>query len=146
MFNTSSHLGYTAALADLGIDIDVNNRIHLVDGVYNLYGLLIESLKYRSGSNQFTTLDRSGNTGGFNVGQFFINADEPSLETVDYYFVGAKQYYDFGEASAPVPGSPYFTVTNTSPLLIAGFGQTITVSGWAKDQNWRHLHQQIRLS
>ena len=31
----------------------------------------------------------------------------------------------------PLPGSPTFSVTNTSPLLITGFGGPITVSGWA---------------
>jgi len=35
-------------------------------------------------------------------------------------------------ATPPLPGSPTFSETNHSPLLITGFGQSITVAGYAK--------------
>jgi hypothetical protein len=54
------------------------------------------------------------------------------LQITNYYFASQSPYFEFGSQRPPVPGSPDFSVTNTSPLLIAGVGQPITIASWAK--------------
>jgi hypothetical protein len=93
-------------------------------------------------SNQYLTLTAGGSVvPAPSFADVFIETDSPVLQTVGYYFASqTPNFYLYQEPEAygpsypspPLPGSPFFAATNISPPLITGFGQLITVSGWAK--------------
>jgi pimeloyl-ACP methyl ester carboxylesterase len=73
---------------------------------------------------------------------YFPSFAVPTLQTVDHYFASQTPYLRVRDAGlplsylgpAPLPGSPTFSPTNDSPLLIASIGESLTVSGWAKQR------------
>jgi hypothetical protein len=114
-------------LAEAGVSYNTSGTRLLNTGVRNCYGLPLLSL--RAGESALFT---PGSTFSSSHVRFFPNFETPSLQTVDYYFASQTPFLDFTSALPPVPGSPDFTPTNTSPLLIASVGQAFTVAGWAK--------------
>jgi len=98
--------------------------------VKNIYGLDLGSI-YAN-----TNLVEPGGT--FPGGWVFEKYAMPDLQVVNYFFTSQTPFLNYtwysgynGPAPA-IPGSPAFSPTNTSPLLITGIGQPFTVSGWAK--------------
>jgi hypothetical protein len=130
---------FSQDLAEPGLLLDSSQGPYLPAGVRNLYGLAIGSvLMHADGYVSPVTLSAGGAAAwppGAGSADYYPSAAAPSLQTVDYYFVTQTPYFNYGAPRPPLPGSPDFTTTNTSPLLIAGFGQPITVSGWAKMTN-----------
>jgi hypothetical protein len=131
-------------LAEIGISVSGTN-ICLAGGLHNAYGLALDSVLYNAESpGARRTLDAGGACNGwYSSADYFCKVQPPTLGTFDYYFASQTRYlsYDlngwpgYGTLAGPpppLPGSPTFSITNTSPLLITGFGQPITVSGWAK--------------
>jgi hypothetical protein len=100
-------------------------------GVKNIYGLGLNS----------AYVDTNLATAGATVPNglwTFENYTMPDLQIVDYYFNSQTPFfnyiltYPYTGSSLALPGAPNFTTTSTSPLLITGIGQRMTVSGWAK--------------
>jgi hypothetical protein len=127
---------------------DANTNLVLSAGVQNAYGLSINSIHFLSFYGTYLTLTPTSpivasNYYGYyeSAEDFFVGTPDPTLQTVDYYFASETPFfnyqnllYSFGTTTPPpLPGSPTFSVTNTSPLLITGLGQEITVSGWAQE-------------
>lgn len=109
-------------------------------GLANIYGLDLQSAY--SDTNFVSPGSIFPDNGDFYP---FENFAEPNLQIVDYYFNSQTPFFNFVDTNAAggnpssytgsppaIPGSPAFSTTNTSPLLITGVGQPITVSGWAK--------------
>lgn len=138
-------LGGDAGDTNLGISIQTNLEYTLENNVTNIYGLGLQSAY---GNTNFISL---GSTVPYTSSEFFPvyeNFAAPDLQIVDYYFNSQTPWFNYTayytnaypyeslppySGSPPVlPGSPSFSTTNTSPLLITGIGQPITVSGWAK--------------
>jgi Alpha/beta hydrolase of unknown function (DUF900) len=124
------------ALADLGLYLDGSGNLALAGGAFNVYGLPLNSAHFLSTSG-YTTITRGG-SGAPIGGSLFLEAAQPVLSTVDYYFVSQTPFFNYtyfygysGPAPA-VPGSPTFSVTNVSPPMITGIGQPMTASGWEK--------------
>ncbi|MEI6780220.1 MAG: alpha/beta hydrolase, partial [Verrucomicrobiota bacterium] len=127
---------------EVGIGTNSNNKFLLNSGVNNFYGLsLIQAKLDLAGLPVLLP----GFASAFSVqdATCYPQTAIPGLQTSGYYFASQTPYlngeYEFwpgdgplGGPAPPLPGSPTFSVTNTSPLLIIGFGQPITVSGWAK--------------
>jgi hypothetical protein len=88
----------------------------LFNNVRNWYGL-----PFLSANISGTTTLYAGNTTTAS-GYFYPETAQPQLQTVEY---------DFWNRS-PVPGNSLFSTTNTSDLLIAPVGSSITVNGYAK--------------
>jgi pimeloyl-ACP methyl ester carboxylesterase len=125
-----------AANAEVGIGVDANNKLYLASSVHNLYGLSINSVEValQYNDNQFSNLV-AGAAASFYAPEaitYYPEVAVPSLQTVGYYFNSQTPYFSFGSVRPPVPGSPDFSVTNTTPLLITAVGQPYTVAGWAK--------------
>ncbi len=117
------------AAAEVGVGLDSNTNLVLGASVRNCYGLPLTSL--RVGANDLVLPGSIVPVGS----PYFPNFAVPQLQTVDYYFASQTRAVWYGDtARPPVPGTPDFAVTNTSPLLTAGFGQPISVAGWAKMQ------------
>ncbi len=147
----SSHLTldiFPNNFGEVGVLLNEANHVYVPTGVRNIYGLALNSVmlpefEFPTG----LTLTAGGAAGP--LWDIFVDRDvfcafqPPSLQTVDYYFASQTPYLSAGYSgwsgsgplsgpAPPLPGSPTFSPTNTSPLLITGFGQPITVSGWAK--------------
>ncbi len=121
---------------DVGIGTNGAGKFLMSSGGKNCFGLNFESAQVDYGTSPL----EPGTPGNVTDGGYSVNCwpqtDIPSLETVDYFFVSQTPYFNFnaayGTPRPPLPGSPDFTVTNTSPLLITGLGQSMNVAGWAK--------------
>jgi hypothetical protein len=118
--------------------MNVNCTMYLPTGMRNVYGLPISSLMFIP-DESLSFLPHTLNPGDAPVvrgimANYFCDVDSPVLETRDYYFASQTPYFNYGTPRPPLPGSPDFSVTNTSPLLITGLGQPITVAGWAKQE------------
>lgn len=135
---------FSNELAEIGITVSGTN-ICLGSGLLNAYGLPIASVLYNAESpGARRTLYAGGACDGwYSSADYFCRVEPPTLETVDYYFASQTRYLSwelngwpgYGSLAGPappLPGSPTFSITNISPLLITGFGDPITVSGWAK--------------
>jgi len=94
----------------------------------NLFGLHINGiLIVWSNSPSSSVLINPGEELPATEGRLYMRTAQPQLETLDYYF--ARKY------SAPVPGHAEFSVTNTTPLLVAALGDgTFQLGGWAKQR------------
>lgn len=113
--------------AEVGVFVDENYWAHLIPSTRNNYGLPIESL--RTGP---TNLYYPGTAFWPVTTRLFPEFAQPDLQTVEYYFASQTPFFTHQATRPPLPGSPEFTTTNTSPLLLTGVGQPFTVSGWAK--------------
>jgi hypothetical protein len=128
-----ANLGIYPSQTNANVDI-------LGSGVANIYGLALQS------AYSDTNFVSPGSIFPENNNFYpFENFVEPNLQIVDYYFASQTPFFNFVDtnvsAGTPysytgppsvLPGSPAFSTTNTSPLLITGVGQPITVSGWEK--------------
>ena len=119
-------------LADVGLYRDANNILRMRSDARNVYGQPILSVHFRDSSGVYRTLTPQGSFPGSISGDCFFETDVPSLQPVDYYFASQTPTNLYEAAAQPMPGSPGFSMTNVSPLLIASVGQQFTVSGWAK--------------
>jgi hypothetical protein len=120
-------------ISEVGLLLDGNNFTYLPSGLVNFYGLGISTVKQHDyGTGTATYSAGSSHINDTNFGYYCPQTATPGLVITNYYFPSQTPTYRYGSALAPLPGSPSFTVTNTSPLLIAGVGDPITVSGWAK--------------
>jgi hypothetical protein len=116
-------------LGEVGLEVLESEQFLLPGGVRNVYGLPLLSVQFPP----TPTLVAGGPAEWLMVSTLaYPEAAVPDLSTADYYFVSQTPYFRFGSARPPLPGSPDFTVTNTSPLLIASVGQLYAVAGWAK--------------
>jgi hypothetical protein len=118
-----------AAYAQAGLQTNVSGQVYLPNGVRNLYGLPVMAIKgadatVAAGASPFWFWDE--------VAPWYVQTETPVLQTVGYYFNSQTPYFRYNAPPPPLPGTPDFTVTNTTPLLIAPFGQLYTVAGWAK--------------
>jgi Alpha/beta hydrolase of unknown function (DUF900). len=128
--------------ADTGVQGDSTNGFYLPSNTRNFYGLPISSLRLPLTNYLSQVLPAGGSAAPApDRGFCYVAAPPPGLQIVDYYFASQTPYFEFytnvwwygpDQPTPPLPGSPTFSVTNNSPLLIAGIGQPITVSGWAK--------------
>jgi hypothetical protein len=116
-------------------------NIFLSSGAKNVYGLSIDSA-YRSWTDELLMAGGSG-IEFLEAKDFYLGVAEPHLQTEGYYFASETPYLTSPNAvwngngqlagsAPPIPGSTSFLPTNTSPLLITGVGQPLTISGWAK--------------
>ncbi len=117
------------ATAEVGVWFDANGYAFLGVNVLNCYGLALASL-YLGSEHLFQP--GAAVTGFYD--DYFPKFAAPTLQTVDYYFVSQTPYFQGRAPRPPLPGSPDFTVTNTSPPLITAVGQPLTVAAWAKMQ------------
>lgn len=116
------------AAAEAGVIEDEEQYLVLsADGVRNCYGLALDSL--RAGAVELVFPGAYLNQYD---DHYFPNFAAPALETVDYYFNSQTPAFQYQAALPPLPGTPDFSVKNTTPLLIAPLGQPYTVAGWAK--------------
>ena len=133
-----------ANMSELGLYSTGGGSLALANNAYNLYGLQINSAHFLTNNVPYCTYGTIVSDG---VGapyaaddELFLEAVQPVLSTVGYYFASQTPYfnyirnYGYTGSPQPLPGSPTFSVNSTSPLLITGLGQQITVSGWAKQQ------------
>jgi hypothetical protein len=117
---------------ELSIYLDSTNHPVIPSGVRNCYGLALNSIRVRT--NAVYAPGASLPT----FGALFLNFEQPDLQAVDYYFTSQTPFFNFNpwpyDSYAPpaMPGSPTFSPANAPLPLIAGFGQPITISGWAK--------------
>ncbi len=121
---------------EIGISTNSNRQLVLSSDARNCYGLSFNSAKLTlSGFPVLEPGTPSSFTEPSQTGCYFDTAI-PTLQTVDYYFASQTPYFRYGSQPPPLPGSPDFTTTTTSPLLITGFStwfdQLYTVAGWAK--------------
>lgn len=126
----------TEGNAELGLDFDANTNLVLgTPPVINCYGLPLQDMQIA----YYGELVPGGKLTGdaISYGPFFPRFISPTLTTIDYYFVSQTPFLNAKFSGndlprPPIPGSPDFTVNTPSPLLIAPFGQSFSVSGWAK--------------
>jgi hypothetical protein len=119
-------------LWELGMETNTTEA-NLPAGVSNLFGLVFDTDMLMADPFTLPTVWSSGGPAqSINLGDFYTTTDIPILQTTNYFFVSQTPYFTLGAPRPPMPGSPDFTVTNQSPLLIAPWGQLFTVSGWAK--------------
>jgi Alpha/beta hydrolase of unknown function (DUF900) len=134
--DTSAFYFYSDAnvgsLSEVGLGVDANDRVYLPTGAQNLYGLQILAIKGDSGAEVDAGAPAtlySSDLGFY----WYIGTASPSLAPVDYYFASQTPYDYYGFPLTPAPGIPGFSLTNTTPLLIAGMnGWPFSVIGWAK--------------
>ena len=125
---------------ELGIDITSGNHLLLNPASRNCYGLGINSVKVRLPGSFGTLLP--GIASSFSADDIlrcFPEAAAPDLQIVGYWFASQTPAFNYASPwanpTAPppaLPGAPTFSPTSAAPLLITGFGQPITVSGWAQ--------------
>ena len=92
----------------------------------NWFGLpfVSEMLGYwQNGTASYLALN-GGAASAYSLAAAFPATAAPALQTVGYYF--GRPGID------PLPGQSGFSPTNTTPILIAGFGQTFDLAGYAK--------------
>ncbi len=121
---------------DVGMGTNGTGKMLMNSGVKNCFGLNIASAQVDWGTTPLVPGVPSNQTDQGDAVNCWPKTDVPSLSTVDYYFVSQTPYFRYnaayGTSRPPLPGSPDFTVTNASPLLLTGLGQSISISGWAK--------------
>ena len=121
--------------------ITTSDGVHLsmAANARNLYGLpyLSAELAYSTGSGLgVTTLPAGGNVtlpSGTSYPPIYLETAQPQFQTVEYDFwnpAGDSDYVLPGTDS--VPGMSGFSVTNTSRLMIAPVGSSLTIAGYAK--------------
>jgi hypothetical protein len=96
----------------------------------NIYGLPYDSLELTltNGGLHFATLSAGNNVSGYTTGPAYLGTAEPELQTVSYYF---------GNLSTdllPFYGDEYFSVTNTTPMILGSVGSPMVIAGYAKQQ------------
>jgi len=108
----------------------------LSSGVTNTFGLPIDAvtIAIQNGPSSFSNLTASSTVVTIPYDRLvaFPNVRQPQLEPISYYFAPPHLGPYDSTFSAPIPGEPAFSPTNTSPLLVASVGEPYTVSGWAK--------------
>jgi len=124
--------------ANLGLGItetwDQNLGYHysMSSGARNWFGLQYQSVKFAWGSNSANTATLQPGNGFYHNdgGYFYPQTAAPQFQVADYYFDRIL----FGPITAsPLPGHPFFSVTNTTPLLITSVGDPgFTLAGYAK--------------
>jgi len=147
--DADSPFGYDPhTLSEMGLYTNGSGSLVLGTSAKNCYGLPISSIKVANndtfnGTTTIATLNPGVPSSYTPLSRedFFPGVDFPGLQIVDYYFASQTPYFRFytnvvwygPNFPAPaLPGSPNFWVTNSSPLLIAPWGQEFVVSGWAK--------------
>jgi len=120
-----------------GMSIDGNGALVLGSDVRNCFGLKCDSVQIDS-----LPLNKPGSELNADGTFCFTDFEIPQLHTVDYYFASQTPWFTYGPEGFPsnnpnyptpaLPGSPGFSPTNASPLLIASFGQPYVISDWAK--------------
>jgi hypothetical protein len=121
-----------AAAADVGVVLNTvgTTNLMLQTGVRSCYGLQLLSLLNSEGEEAFP----GDPLPGWWDTQYYANFETPVLETTNYYFASQTPYFRYNAPRPPLPGSPDFMVTNTSPIMIASFAQPMTIAGWAKQR------------
>ena len=123
----------TLYLETLGLT-EIGNNLVMDPGASNLFGLRYEEIKLVWGDEagqQLTILP--GNTVAFHDGALYPNAEQPVLETQDYYFAMLPDGFP-AWASANIPGMPEFSSTSVSPVLIASLGKSCRIAGYSKQR------------
>jgi hypothetical protein len=127
-------------LAEVGLHavyVDPWHRsLALPNSVVNNYGLSLTSVLAveDSGTNPLTFAAGDPPLIEGRSADYFIDVQNPTLQTSAYYFASQTPHFQFGSPRPPLPGSPDFSVTNTSPIIIGSVGQPLAAAGWAKQQ------------
>jgi pimeloyl-ACP methyl ester carboxylesterase len=117
------------AYEQVGLQTNSSGDVFLPNGVRNVYGLPLLAVK---GADVEVPAGASAFWFWEEVDPWYVQTQPPALQTVGYYFNSQTPYFRYGPARLPLPGTPDFSVTNATPVLIAPFGQLYTVAGWAK--------------
>ncbi|EEF58260.1 Fibronectin type III domain protein [Pedosphaera parvula Ellin514] len=102
-----------------------NTALILQSNVRNIYGLKILSVKWPSRQRTFPTITPGTVIEDNLNGSYFAEIEQPTLQTVGYFF--GRLGID------PVPGDPTFNVTNSTPSpIIIPVGKPFSLTAWAK--------------
>ncbi|HXT13787.1 MAG TPA: alpha/beta hydrolase [Candidatus Angelobacter sp.] len=110
----------------------VSGTYYMTNNTVNYFGLPYDAALFATNNNGFTLLNPGGNipaVGGF----AYPKAALPGLTNVDYYFSEPSMFGNQQPLNL-IPGNAAFSVTNTTPLLFAGFGEPIQIAGYSKEQ------------
>jgi hypothetical protein len=129
-----------------------NGNLYLESGVNNLFGLAFKAALVNLGGTYWywdgtewvlehtpiITIAPGGFTSLTNVGCFYSQTADPSLQLVNYYFapVNTPGTYLVGETAPvqpyPLPSYTAFANTNQTGVMIASVGTPTVIGGWAK--------------
>ena len=126
-----------AGLEQIGMVNNSDNSLTMSANVRNVYGLPFLSTLAMTTSPE--TLLYPGNTTAINNSQnyFYSETAQPQFQTVEYNFWNLNSWtYDPMTQSYSIPpampGTPEFSPTNQSQLLVVPVNGTISVAGYAK--------------
>lgn len=127
-------------LTGIGLSWNGDLTTHLAEG-QNYYGLSYQSVRVCTSRAPLTAQGDIPAGGSYadpipyDYSEYFQNTAAPELSTVDYYFAQvADRTSIYATSLSPMPNDGIFSVTNTTPLILAGVGQPVTIYGWAKQQ------------
>jgi hypothetical protein len=134
---------YGASVALIvGINWDPGLDYSMINNVRNFFGLPFRSTElayqaYDSGGFGLGYLDTytlyPGNSVNIIGLNFYTETAQPQFQTVEYDFWQPNDQCGWPEPTKDwLPGHPNFSPTNTSRLMIAPVGSSITVAGYAK--------------
>jgi len=114
----------------------------LAGNAKNYWGLSYVSAKlaYNNGGLTTTTLS-AGNSFQIQNASVYMQTAQPQFQTVEYDFWN-PQYYPY-QNDQPIPGIPGFSPTNTSRLMIAPVGGSISIAGYAKLEVTNSYYQDV---
>jgi hypothetical protein len=119
-------------LSSYGMDFGVPGYVFLPN-VKNIFGLPIVGAKivWSNHPSAVITIGPGDHTPRSRAA--YLKTADPQLETVGYYFIAASPSHPWTFGPYPSPGEPTFSVTNTTPPLIAAMGDSsFQIGGWAK--------------
>jgi hypothetical protein len=129
---------YFDLLIEAGLFWD-GSQTHLTSGYANDFGLTYQSVRVTESQNPLGVQHDIPAGGSYadplpdDYSEYFQKVSAPSLTTVGYYFAQSSDpKSEVAATLAPMPNDPNFSVTNTTPLIIAAVGQPCAVYGWAK--------------
>ena len=122
---------------EAGCVTNSSGEVFVASGGRNCYGLSLNSLRLDWANG--LVFQPSADTGQPDLTKdsfYFLNCETPQLSIDGYYFASQYSAADSGSAWSgtppPLPGSPSFSITNSSPPIITPLGRPIPVSGWAR--------------
>ncbi|HEV2209092.1 MAG TPA: alpha/beta hydrolase [Verrucomicrobiae bacterium] len=107
----------------------------LASGVSNIYGLpfLAAKLAWDNGPSGSASFGAGGSLSAPSSSEVYMQAAQPQLQTVAYYFTTVPTDFPNDPPLSALPGQAAFSITNTTPLLIASLGDPgFRVAGYAK--------------
>jgi hypothetical protein len=120
---------------ETGVSLNANTNLVLNSAARNCYGLPINSVNVNISDGPYLSTLQPGIPSTYHAGfaqEYYPETAIPRLKPEGYYFVSQTPHFRYDSARPPLPGSPDFTVSHASPLLLAPAGQPFTMLGWAK--------------